>query len=311
MPSILTSWARSFVVALSLLALCAPAWAEPKPPAKLDSKAVEPQVFRYKYYAGTKQTYDNKIVQESRVEAKGAPGQVPEGALVTTIDTTFTNTAIKVLPSGEGTFERTTDKIAVSLTQGKQAIPSERLQPQLDAVKKIKRSYKTTPEGERSQQKVENLPPGAQQALDNPIQDLLIDGLAAFPSQPMKIGDQWKRKLPVEIKQGPMSLKFSVVVDSTFLGYTQEGSRRLAVFKAEVFLLLVDQKTEMPGHKVDVQGSGKGGGYFYFDQKEGSLVRSEVEFNQSLTTSIGAGEQGQSLGVQTKATILLTLQGAK
>ena len=103
MPSILTSWARSFVVALSLLALCAPAWAEPKPPAKLDSTAVEPQVFRYKYYAGTKQTYDNKIVQESRVEAKGAPGQVPEGALVTTIDTTFTNTAIKVLPSGEGT----------------------------------------------------------------------------------------------------------------------------------------------------------------------------------------------------------------
>lgn len=283
-----------------------PAQAAPKAPGKLETDAKDPQVFRYKNKPGVKQVYQSTVTQTMKVDAKGAPVPVPPGGITTTFDATMVNTTDKVLPDGGGVVATTYEKLDLKLSQGGQTVPTDMLKPQIEQFKKIKTTATISPRGEKSSTTIENAPAGQ---AGGPLQDALVGSSIIFPEQGIKIGEKWEQKIPLEMKQGFMTLKLSFKIDYTFLGYTKLKDRRVAVFQTEIYMLLLDQDGGMPGHKVEMTGSGKGSGYIYFDQKDGLVAHSDVEMTQQIQTSIAAENQPpQTISMEISTAALMDLQ---
>ncbi len=291
-------------------ALSSVASAKPKAPGKLNTKVAEPQVFRYKFKAGTKQAYKSKVSQAMEMASQAGPGMLPPGGVKTTINATLINSVDKVLPSGDAQLVTTYDKLTLNLNQGGQEVPSEMLAPQVDMLKKIRSTSTLSPMGEKSDLKIENAPGGQQQG--GPLQDAMVGAAIVFPAKGVKVGESWKQKIPLEMKQGPMTLKFSFTVDYTFMGYKKQGARRLAVFKSDIYMLLLDQKGGMPGHDISMKGSGKGTGYLYFDQKEGVIIKSDMEMLQEINTTMSAqGQAPQTMDMKITTEALMELTKTK
>lgn len=298
-------------LALSMAATALPgqAQAAPKAPAQLDTKVKEPQVFRYKGKPGAQFTYKVSVTQGMKMDAKGAPIPMPPEGITTTFDATIVNTTEKVLPDGKSVVSTSYAALDLKLKQGDQTVPSDMLKPQIEQFKQIKTTVTISPRGERTDTKIENVPMGQQ---GGPLQDALVGSSIIFPDKPLNVGDKWEQKVPLEMKQGMMTLKFSFKTDYTFLGYAKLGGNRVAVFQTDIYMLLVDQKNQMPGHKITMKGNGKGSGFIYFDQKAGQIAKSDVEMIQQIQTSIAPeGQPAQDLTMEISTQALMDLKNSK
>jgi hypothetical protein len=294
---------RAAVIGLALL-FSATAVAGPKAPKKLDTKEKEAQTFRYKHKAGSQRAFTNGVIQELDLEVIGGDLPVPNSATRTAMSATLELATTKVLPNGDGQIVTTYKDLDIEISQGPKAIDKAKLAPMIDQLKGIKSSVLISPRGEQKDLKIEGAP-GAQN-MNESLRSALIGASPEFPEKGIKIGEGWEQKIPLNMAQGPISMKMDFQIKYTFLGYAKVKKARLAVFKMNIELTVKGKPASgFGGQSMELDGTGKGLGYLYFDQEEGALYKSEVEMSQVINMAVSAQGQSQKMrmSMKTEATM--------
>lgn len=294
---------RAAVIGLALL-FSATAVAGPKAPKKLDTKEKEAQVFRYKHKAGDKRVFTNGVIQELDMELIGGDLPIPNQATRTAMTAELQMETKKVLPSGDGQIVTTYKDLDIEISQGPTNIDKAKLAPMVEQLKGITSTVVISARGEQKDLKIEGAP-GAQN-MNESLRSALIGASPEFPEKGIKIGEGWQQKIPLKMAQGPIQMNMDFQVKYTFLGYTKVKKTRLAVFKMTIELAVKGKPAQgFGGQTMEIDGTGKGLGYLYFDQAAGALYKSDVEMTQVINMNVAAQGQSQKMrmSMKTEATM--------
>lgn len=283
-----------------IMAFTASALAQPKAPSKLDTSEKEAQVFRYTHKANASKFYKTHQTQSISTDSMG-------GKITTEFKLGMTTTmkTRKVLPDGVAVIETSYDTFNIDFIQNGTKLSAEQTKPLGEMFKKIRSTSKLSARGEPQDQQYEDVEPGMRQMTES-LKGSMVGLMPIFPEQPVKIGDSWKQKIPLDVVQGPIKIAMLFNVQYTFLGFTKVKSRRVGVFKADVGVTVNDK----PGNdaiKLSLKGKGKGNGFCYFDQKAGELIQSELELEQTVNMNIEASGDAQSLKIGTRSMTSMSL----
>ncbi len=291
-----------FVVPAALLALflvmslAQPLTAEIKAPGKLDTNVKAPQTFRYKHKAGEINSFDAKIDQGVKMTGQAAPGL--GGMNVTSVmKAQMDMRTDKVLPSGDAVVITTYGTFDLTMNQGGQVIESPQLAQVADMVRKIKTTATVTPRGEQKDIKMEGLPAEMRQLQDS-LSNAMVGATPTFPEKGLKPGEGWQQDMPVDLQQGPVSVKMDFQIKYTFMGYSTIQGTRVAVFKTDLKMVIKNTTSNMMGIEMNISGGGKGTGFIYFDQQGGRLMKSDTEMVQNIDMEIKAPEGPQKLQME-------------
>ena len=282
------------------LSLAAPpdALAAPPGPGKVDTALKGLQVFKYKHKAGQVERFDSKI--EQSIAMKGDAGALGGAADVKTkMTSTMRMETRKVLPNGDASVLTTYEGFDMSMQQGGQTIQGAQLGPLVEMVRKIKTTTTLAPNGVQKEVVFEGLPPEMEQLQDS-FKNAMIGATPVFPDGGLKIGQEWTQKMPMELKQGPITLKMDFQIKYTFLGFTAEGARKVAVFKTRLDMVMSKTTTQLMGVEMILGGTGSGNGFLYFDHEAGRLHKSVMEMDQNIDMTVNAPEGPQNIKMALK-----------
>ena len=260
--------------AVAVLLAAVAATAAPKPPKNIDT-SVGAQTFRYKFKVGEERVYRTSM--EQKVSMDGDVN-MPAMDAVSRIDADMAIKTRNVKPDGSALLEMTYKDFDLKLLQNGVELPKKQLEPLAQMVTKLRSETIMSSRGEPKSVSVKGGEAIAQ--LADSMKNALIGSAPVFPKKALKPGERWKQSVPMDLSQGPMKIKIDFTTHYTFLGVTSLGGKKVAVFKTEVEAVVNGPDG---GSGLSVSGSGKGGGYIYFDHNAGHLVRSELELKQNTT----------------------------
>ncbi len=261
----------------------------PKAPELLEVNVEGPQVFRFKFRKDARYKYNSRVVQSKTTDAPNLKLPVATGTFRTAFKGSLLQSVKRNYNDGSGLVETSYEQIKIKMQQGEKDISDNAVRVQNVVLNGTKALRQFNPQGEKINAQIMSSDPKG--AIPSALPDSLVGTTLVFPEEGIEVGDTWDHKFPVKLKQGVMAIELQFKISYKFLGYTDLHARRTAVFQSEIFMILSNIDQDVPGHQTKLSGSGKGSGYLYFDQKEGVLLRSDVETVQKFETSIQASNK--------------------
>ncbi len=244
---------------------------------------------------GMEPTMQMKMSQSSIRMKEGAPD-----ALLTKVNLTITD-EVKNASDGQITVDRSYSDVAIQVEQnGKPAL--EEISPQVaQLLDTATHQLSVTSTGEVKQFKLTSSPSAQMRQMMAILKDATIMSFPRFAKAEVVLGESWSHEAPYRAGSDDDRVAFtgSYTMANMFVGTVKRDGRELAVIKQDINGTGKGLWKDVQGKTSDVTSHGLGTAVWFVDTTKGTLVSSNVQFEQVTTA-------GGGLGVQTTTTVELS-----